>query len=55
MRGTHYISLLKTYEHNLINRNNDNEEIRKLNKPKLCKIIKNLTHYGNTGHLIHKS
>ena len=33
-------SLLKKYEHNLVNRNNSNEEIRKLSKPKLCNIIK---------------
>ena len=33
-------SLLKTYEHNLVNRNNSNGEIRKLSKPKLCNIIK---------------
>ena len=33
-------SLLKKYEQNLINHNNDNEGIRGLNKAKLCKIIK---------------
>ena len=31
---------MKKYEHNLVNRNNSNEEIRKLSKPKLCNIIK---------------
>ena len=33
-------SLLKKYEQNLVNHNNDNEGMRGLNKAKLCKIIK---------------
>ena len=33
-------NLLKKYEQNLINHNNDNEGIRGLNKAKLCKTIK---------------
>ena len=31
-------SILKKYEQNLTNQTNDNEGIRKLSKPKLCKI-----------------
>ena len=33
-------SILKKYEQNLTNQTNDNEGIRKLSKPKLCKITK---------------